>query len=66
MLMLPWYRNQSIEGPQADQLTGFYMEATLAFNGLKLKVGAGYLQKVFANIQKLNYCLVFGKISNAE
>ena len=45
MPMLPWYRNQSIEGPQADQLTGFYMETTLAFNGLKLKVGAGYLQK---------------------
>ena len=45
MPMLPWYRNQSIEGPQDDQLTGFYMETTLAFNGLKLKVGAGYLQK---------------------
>ena len=32
MPVLPPYRNQSI----ANQLTGFYMRATLAFNGLTI------------------------------
>ena len=35
MPVLPLYRNQPIY--KADQLTGFYMRATLAFNGLKSK-----------------------------
>ena len=35
MPVLPSYRNQSIELIcSANQLTGFYMRATLAFNGL--------------------------------
>ena len=34
MPVLPSYRNQSVD-LLANQLTGFYMRATLALNGLK-------------------------------
>ena len=34
MPALPSYRNQSID-LSANQFTGFYMRATLAFNGLR-------------------------------
>ena len=32
--MLPSYRNQSIDLHTVNQLTGFYITTTLAFNGL--------------------------------
>ena len=35
MPVVPSYRNQSIDICTANQLTGFNMRATLAFNGLR-------------------------------
>ena len=37
MPVLPSYRNQSID-LQANQLTGFFMKATLALNGLIISI----------------------------
>ena len=40
--MLPSYRNQSFDFSPANQLTGFYIRGTLAFNGLRRET---FLQK---------------------
>ena len=42
MSVLPSYRNQSID-LLANQLTGFYMRATLTFNGLNKPACFKYL-----------------------
>ena len=54
MPVLPSYRNQSIVW-HSKKLTGFYMRATLAFNGLKSK-------SRFDNVK----LLLFGKRTRAS
>ena len=67
MPVLPPYRNQSIDFHSksieictANQLTGFYMRATLAFNGLK------YISIKKTNNKIIKKAIIIHKIFEAD
>ena len=75
MPVLPSYRNQSIDllvvrqkafdAPQSNQLTGFYMRATLPLNGqIRIWVPVVVLPKAAANLENRLHQVLTSKSNN--